>query len=136
MKRNSWHYKLAKIANDGNRIYGGEMSICEYTWKVLFGLLLFTFGATVLVILFGFFGLGVYELIGSAFGFAVLDQAGMIVLGLAALIIGSVVAFYANYTWREKSEQLLRKDNNSFVANAYKSYKQKVCFRVEFDDER
>ena len=133
MKRNSWHYKLAKIANDGNNIY--EMSICEYTWKVLFGLLLFTFGTTVLLGIIGFFGLGVYELIVAALGFAVLGKAGIAVAWVIALAIALVVLIYASYTWRNKSEQLLRKDNNSFVANAYKSYKQKVCFRVEFDDE-
>lgn len=133
MKRNSWHYKLAKIANDGNAIY--EMSICEYTWKVLFGLLLFTFGATVLCLMIGFLGIGIYELIGAALGFAVLGEAGSIVAGVFGVLVVGVALIYAIYTWREKSEKLLRKDNNTFVANAYKSYKQKVCFRVEFDDE-
>lgn len=132
MKRNSWHYKLAKIGNDNNTIW--DISICEYIRKVFWGGILFLFMTALLCVVVGWLGMGLYEIVGSVAGFSTLGPAAYVIFGLLALIGFGVGSYHAKQAWQKKSKDLLKKDNKSFVSTAYKSYKDKICFRVEFDE--
>lgn len=134
MKKNSWHYKLAKMGNNGNTIWSEEYSICQYTRKVMFGALLFTFMCLMGGFLISWVGIALYEIVGAIFGFAVLGPAAATFMGFTGAI--GLIALYGliKDRWQEKSRVLLKKDNNSFVASAYKSYKDKICFPVKFEE--
>jgi uncharacterized membrane protein YuzA (DUF378 family) len=129
---------MAKIGNDNNVIYDEEMSICEYSRKVLWGSVLFLFMCTVLTAVGGFLAVGAYEIVGALFGFAELDKPAYALIGTVAFISGIIgyVAFHqwAEVKWEKAAERLLKKENKSFVSQTYKSYKEKVCFSVKFDD--
>lgn len=134
MKKNSWHYSLAKIGNNNETIWDDEMSICQYSRKVIFGALLTMFAVTLLGIVVFWLGLALYEIIGAIFGFAALGPAAVVLLG-AVLMIGFIaVCCKIKDVWSYKSRDLLKKDNNTFISSVYKSYKDKICFSVKFEE--
>ena len=135
MKRNSWHYKLAKMGNQDQRIWSGDMSICEYTRKVIFGGILFAFIMSFLGIAVWFLGSALYEIVGAIFGFAVLGPAGAVFISLF-FIFGSLALYIkAKDVLTDRVRNIEREEPNSYFGKAYKSYKEKVCFAVEFEDE-
>lgn len=132
MKRNSWHYKLAKIGNDNNNIYSGDLTICQYSRKVFWGGVLFLFLVVILLNLIVWLGTAAYEIIGTIVGFSALGPASYVLIGVTSLIgVGSGLYFWNEY-WKGKSKELLKDENKSFVAKSYKSYKDKICFKVDF----
>jgi hypothetical protein len=136
MKRNSIHYRLAKIGNQDMRIYSGEMSICEYTRRVIVGGIIVGCCVALLTVFAGWIVTALYEIIGAIVGFSAIGPAASVFI-VAIVILGlMVIGSYAKIKWEDKSRRMLRKEENSFVANAYKSYKEKVCFDVEFEDEK
>lgn len=135
MKKNSWHYQLAKLGNNGNVIYSGEMTICQYTQKVLSGLGIM-FGLFMLATLaITFISMALYETIGSIGGFAEFSAVSGIFYTLVLLILLSVAWDSAKGYLYDKTEYLLNRENKSLTASVYKSYKEKICFKVDFNDE-
>jgi hypothetical protein len=136
MKRNSWHYRLAKMGNQDQRIWSGDMSICEYTRKVIFGGILFTFIMCMLGLLVWFIGTALYEIIGAIFGFAVLGPAAACFIGMI-IALGSIVLYFKTKdVLRDTARRVQREEPNSYFSKAYKAYKEKVCFAVEFEDDK
>ena len=136
MKRNSWHYSLAKIANNDQNIYDGEMSICQYSRKVFWGGVLVAFLVTMLINILVFVGTALYEILGAIVGFSALGPASYVLLGLFAFIGVCSVGYFLNKRWKAKSRELLKAENTSYVSKAYKSYKDKICFTVEFEEDK
>lgn len=132
MKRDSWHYSLAKMGNNGKNLW--DVSICEYTRKVIFGGILALFLAVLICVAVGWVGVALYEIIGAIFGFAELTSAAFFFIGLSVNLSGIATYHIAKDRWEYKSRELLKKENTSFVASAYKSYKEKICFKVNFED--
>lgn len=134
MRKDSWHYKLAKIGNDNNEIWDGCMSICQYTRKVLWGGVLALFITTFVSIAAGWLIFGFLQICGAIIGFNDMGPAGWVLIGLVSFIGIVSVWMFGKETWTYKSRDLLREDNKSFVASAYKSYKEKICFSVHFEE--
>ena len=135
MKRESIHYRLAKLGNSGNKIYSGDMSICEYTRKVIFGGILLSFFFAIGLGFGVWIVMALYEIMGTIMGFAVFGPAAATFSG--CLLLLSIIAShsYLKNRWKEKSRDLLKKENKSFISSAYKSYKDKVCFTVDFEEK-
>lgn len=132
MKRESLHYKLAKIGNSNNDLW--DVSICEYIRKVFWGGVLALFITVLLCFLVGWVCVGLYEIVGAIFGFSTLAPAAMTLMGVSGGIVVIATYHYVKEKWEYKSRDLLKKDNKSFVSSAYKSYKEKICFKVNFED--
>lgn len=135
MRKNTWHYKLAKMGNQGNAIWSEEVSICEYTRKVMFGGILFLFMIALVGVLFTWFGWALFEIVGAIFGFSTLGPPAAVLLGCVTFIAGLMALSWIKDKWESKRRYLLKKENHSFLADAYKSYKEKICFAVKFEDE-
>jgi uncharacterized membrane protein len=136
MKKNSWHYKLAKIGNQDMNIWSGQMSICEYTRRVMVGVIIVSCVTALMLITVGWIGTALYEIIGAIVGFSSIGPAASVLIVTIVILSLMVIGSYAKNKWEDKSRRMLRKEENSFVANAYRSYKDKVCFAVEFEDEK
>lgn len=133
MKKNSWHYRLAKLANDDHHFYSDETSICAYIRKVVVGIGLVGFLAFLLITLVWYLGFAVWGTIGYIFGFAEFNFAAislLCVLGFFGIVL---LCAKASEYWKDKSEELLHEENVSLPASVYKSYKEKICFKVKFD---
>lgn len=128
--KNSWHYKLARF---GDEFSERDLSnICSYTRAFLWGTLLFS--------LFTVFILGIVVMHGEAIGYvaAMIAQGTFIepdtlagiclMLYIAAFTLGLII-----YATRTVCEHEFKEDN--FVVNAYHSFKDKYCVRVEVKDE-
>jgi amino acid transporter len=135
-KKASWHYRLAKKAG-----YEEDGDFCTYVRSFLWGALLMVL-LTALV-LFGLYALGRLSYSAYTCSFTKVCTYGefekTVLMGIG-VIIGCVAYIYAliwvqNRRWRIRGE--IRRGERpepgpSFVAMAYKSYKEKTCFKVEF----
>lgn len=136
MKRNSWHYKLAEIGNDNNKIWDGDMSICQYSRKVFWGGVLVLFLCLMGLNLLLWLGTALYEILGAVIGFSALGPASYVLMGVLAFIGVCTTGYFLNKRWKAKSRELLKAENTSYVSKAYKSYKDKICFTVEFEEDK
>lgn len=132
MKKNSWHYWLAKIGNDNDDIYSGDLTICQYTRKVFWGGTLFLFICFMLLNLVVWIGTALYQIIGAIAGFSALGPASYVLFGVFAFVSFLTGLYFWSEYWKGKSKDLLKAENTSFVAKSYKSYKDKICFKVDF----
>lgn len=147
--KKSWHYKLAKLTNSYESQWGHNL--CSYMTRVTLGLLLFvvySFGASVFAAIISIeliipLAMAIYEDISHLFGLhhvyiTFLQRAieiGNVVLsvfGVAAVILG-IVAAVSKWIDREDSNDDIKVEKpHTFVGLAYKSWKEKVCYKVNF----
>jgi hypothetical protein len=132
MKKDSFHYTMARIGNDNNHIYDGDMSICTYVRKVIWGSVLALFITTVLVIAASTMVGGLIDVVATILGFKTLGDVGIVFLGISGSLGTLILYVVLTEKWNEKRSALLKTENTSFIASAYKSYKNKFCFPVEF----
>ena len=135
MKKDSFHYSMARIGNNNDHIYDGDMSICTYIRKVIWGAILALFITAVLIVSGCFVVYGLFQVIAAAIGFRPLGDAGIIFLGIFGTLGCLTLYVILTEKWKEKSRSLLKSENTSFIASAYKSYKNKFCFPVEFEND-
>lgn len=136
MKKNSWHYACAKLANENRSIYDGELSICQYVRKVIWGAGVFSMIIVALLAVIALFCVGAYEIAGTIFGFAAMSIPAFITIAVVTLLLFGVAhAVFVDYTQHTR-RNLMRKDNSTFIAKAYRSYKEKVCYPIEFEDDK
>jgi hypothetical protein len=132
IKKDSWHYKLAKFGSFGHiRYYSYD--ICSYTKDVIKGLLL-GFMAFLAILTF------IY-CIGDALAFlAVISVYGIwfepgwpaqIILTLI-ITVGLFLLFFVIYPI---VDNIVNLDYNTdkFVPSAYRSFKNKFCIKVEIE---
>lgn len=133
LNKNSWHYKMVHRHDRFFDEY--DLDICSYMRKVIYGVFMYilatlivTFAATagsiliietILSIAFGiYYGMDLFSEIGAA---------GILLLfvGVIAYMVFSTIKMLTN-----RVDTAIKHDG--FVKNAYKSYKEKFCARVEF----
>lgn len=133
MKKNSWHYGFAKLGNNGHSIDSGDMSICTYIRKVVMGIGI----AGVLTLMVSGFVIwlvwALWEIVGATFGFAEMGPAAGVFIAIGGLFALTYLWTVAKEKWDNKSKQLLKKENASLASSVYKSYKEKICFKVDFE---
>lgn len=128
-KQDSWHYWLTEFGGWCPR----NTDICRYTRAVLRGLLLFLLSAFLVV--------AIAALTGAWFGWAVasithsfVPPEGLALVFCVALgvVAGTAALLGTLYVLVEKvSPALADVVYDSFASEAYRSFKDKVCFRVE-----
>lgn len=134
MKRNSWHYNCARIANDGHYIHDDQLSICQYSRKVLVGASVVAVFSAIGIAVVSFILLGLYQILGTMFGFSELDGPGIMVAAIILLIVFGSIWYNVKKVFEGTEQKLMSKESNSFTAKVYKSYKEKICFSVKFDE--
>lgn len=128
--KNSWHYKLARFGDEFSE--RNLSDICSYTRAFLWGTFLF--------LLFVAFMLGIIFIHGEAIGYvaAMIAQGTFIepdtLAGICLMLYGAFfILCLITYTTKTVCEHKFKEDN--FVVNAYHSFKDKYCVRVEVKDE-
>ena len=128
--KNSWHYKLARF---GDEFECRDLSnICSYTRAFLWGTLLFS--------LFTMFIFGIVVMHGEAIGYiaAMIAQGTFIepdtFAGVCLMLYCALFTiWFFTRTHIIVTEHKFKEDN--FVVNAYHSFKDKYCVRIEVKDE-
>jgi hypothetical protein len=137
---NSWHYKIAKL---GGYHLVGQTDICSYTRAVIKGIFaaiiylsLFTLVSYVLTDLV--LGL-IFSAISGMWIMGMIGTGALYVMGAILLVIVIMIALlsleelYKN--WRDaRREKRMNKSEDSFANSAYKSWKEKYCARIRFDN--
>lgn len=133
--QNSWHYRFIKRYTTREDYQLSD--ICAYTRGFLvaafYALLAFA-GITLLAFA------GTQVLVGIAFSlwnglwiFSPVAEIAMAALAGVSLLFGSLFAYCwaENYLDERRKERMIRGEPDGFVTNAYKSWKDKWCARVE-----
>ena len=141
INKKSWHYHIVETYTDGNPHWIG--SICEYNRRVLLGifniaLIIFVSSILLMCILSPIFYGILYLIYGDA-GITMVSNEGVIIaFGIFSYIMTILFYFMFFYTqWRDsRIEEYLNGERirkESYIGAAWKSFKDKVCVRVEFE---
>lgn len=131
-RKGSWHYKLASITRNLD-IFGNDMDICSYTKAVFAGILVILIAALIIALAGHLFFHMVFGVITSiVMGQIILTESA--VIGIIAICLALVIyGIDSLLTWSERRRFAPRKPDG-FVKNAYKSWKDRYCFKVTFVD--
>jgi ABC-type phosphate transport system permease subunit len=144
LNKKSWHYWVATTVGS---FKPSSSDFCKYVRHVILGSLLLAFFSIVVAVVVGFLGGGLINI-----GILVWDflsrtpytitnafmQAGSLVLCMisAAGIVGALIYFaksaYDERKWANEIANTNKPD--SFVKNAYKTFRNKACFKVNFNE--
>jgi ABC-type multidrug transport system permease subunit len=136
--KNSWHYLIASMVGYAPYEYGNghERNICTYSKYVVGGIIvLLVMGAGIAG--FGFlffqvfFGI-VFSLIYGMWLMSATGEAALILTGFFGSIALLGLAWLAHKRRLERDRFHIRPDG--FVKNAYKSWKEKFCLKIEFTE--
>lgn len=151
LKKNSWHYWLATNIGDYKEY---QNDFCAYVRSVLFSiiagaLIVTTFGGIGLFILY-VIGREVHALftcvISGWFGISTVCSYGKFEEAATSFLVGLAIcaAIIAVIVFSCKRKERIRKEiyagrrkmpEPSFITLAYRSLKEKTCFRVEFQEK-
>lgn len=148
VNKNSWHYKLAK---QGGYIsaYDELSDICSYSRKVLMSALLHLFlvvlgiGVTAflsVVIVDTLFSIG-FSLYYGAYIFTAAGEAGTAVSCMVIMGYGVYLSCNRIDNWFKRRRDIAYenrfnpKQPDGFLKTLYKSYKEKYCVRIQFEDD-
>lgn len=145
--KDSWHYRIVKVYTSTNPQYIDNL--CEYNRRVLLGIIhigFLIFLATIIAIpMLSPVFYGVLYLI---YGFSDIGEDQVTVVVMGGVIWGFSISFYiGDVLWNSvffnpkqwaqqqdyevKLEQQYKKD--SYVGATWKSFKEKVCLRIEVE---
>lgn len=146
INRNSLHYRLARVY--GPMSYSDESnvkSICDYNKYVILGIIMMIICIIIGSLLSTIFLL--YPILGliSYFYFGLtpieLNEFPLIIIGSSVDIIsllGIGVIMLYDYSVKDKMQEikhsLSTKFESSYVYSGWKSFKDKVCIHIEFED--
>lgn len=138
LKNKSWHYFLA-VTMGNFRVSSGDF--CSYVRNVIFGFIFSVMLATVV----GFFGsallagaanlllLAYHFFAGTAYVVPSFLAFGTVLLCAVLIVAGLAVAVIFTRNRLEDRSIANEGKPDSFLKSAYKSLKDKVCFKVNFD---
>ena len=148
--KNSWHYRLVKwlklyeapyekdVWGDGSelRTYGDSADICTYSKKVVLALFLISIGIAFFVIVSN---IAIHTLLGIYFSilagrwfFTESGNVGAILFTTAVLWIGIYLSVTAISDARR--QKVVKKKHDTFISNAYKSWEDKFCLPINFNE--
>jgi hypothetical protein len=131
-KKTSWHYELASKA--GFRDYDSQ-DLCTYITHIFwaFVAIFFIIGASSIlgaILIHTVLG-AIFSFIAGSFIFTETGVAGLI-LTVAGVLFGFVWCVFEGFRIaKRKAEKTYGNNPDSFVANAYRSWKDKMCFKIE-----
>ena len=127
LNRNSWHYRLANF--QVQRV-GDSSNICEYTRAVFSGAVLGLLMLGFVALLTSVIGYGIYGIGASIFTLSnMLNPASMLVIGI---VLGIVFIYIFAMIKDRLDDMPVRPESNSFPALAYRKFKDRTCFKINF----
>lgn len=152
LKKNSWHYRLATVYGKWSPYRDGDAyDICSYGRKVAFGALIALVFAIIgavavncvvdAVMFFSMFNYydesiihvwGIFGTVGTAL--AVLSATCRLAVYLLRKSINWIGDWFRGQAFADTIYRAFAKCKPSFLGSWYRSYKDKVCFRVTFEE--
>lgn len=132
LKKKSLHYFFAKVGNDGRDIY--STSICDYTIKVIVGSFIFLMFFAILSSFLVWAGMSCYDIFMTLFYAQTLAEYSIIFLLVVGFVLSLILIVIVKDAVETKKDSLINSNNTSFLAKAYRSYKEKVCFGIEIKE--
>ena len=147
LNHESWHFKLANFACDSmnRRVSRHGTNICEYTRAIMFG----TFWFLMAVFFSGLFGVwigySIYDTVTCLIYGGMPVPSTFIFLGTVMSLLAMTGVYVAVEKYKEHKEAKIEqsiidgtwkdphKRNPSFLTLAYRKFKDKTCFRIEFE---
>lgn len=149
LKTKSWHYWLAKKFGNMYRWQADDMTICEYIRYVLKGLWSLTMLTIVVTVLSTLYLYGGYDCGMYLYNHFVIDDSEYRIaeISLFFILINIVIILffigYGIHKLKEKTEMVIGNyyqnrsashvNNDSFVYLAWKKFKDKTCFKIDFE---
>jgi hypothetical protein len=131
--RDSWHYKLVNIVFGFNANYD-RADICSYTRKVLLAMFVVTLIAVIILFANYYLGNLIGYIIASIINLTIIDpDIGHIIVG--AIFFNGACCWLAPII-ANKTPRVCYKISDSFIGEAYKSFKGKYCAKIEFTDKQ
>jgi len=132
---NAWHYKIASFT-PGFRFFKYNANICNYPWRILFGMI-----CMAIVAIFTF---AITCVFGDTFAWAAasisnwiwinpegyLAMIGFMVVFMITNIIAMIGALFGIQFLIEKCSK-----TDNFISQAYAAHKEKFCAKIEFVDK-
>lgn len=146
--RESWHHKLfMRTINiyhweTGDKIPPTNVNLCAYifvVFNVCFKLLLsniikftlfYIFFRSIIEFIKVFFDGFVYPDIRAGYAFL----AAAIILSVIIMIVSAILAFVPKKIYKTVAKQKKNYKYDNFIVNAYRSFKNKICMKVTFND--
>lgn len=130
--RTSWHYPMAVRHSHFINSWDMPNDFCRYWRSVMFGIIQFTFLASVVCVFATFSALGVVAMFFGAWqefplfaGINVLT--GLVLCAVAGgFVMSKLVSKYHAYTYDNQTRK------TGLVGTWYKSFKEKTCVQVEY----
>jgi hypothetical protein len=112
LSKNSWHYKFNSFVDDDIRYsWNVPKDFCSYFWCTICNMVK-VLGFSILVIF-------------MLFAIVMSWKYFLIVVGIVA--IGGLLLAFGGWSY------IRLKNSDSFVGNAYKSFKDKTCHRIDWE---
>jgi hypothetical protein len=131
--RNSWHYKLVNKVFGFNADYD-RADICSYTRKVLLAMFMIVVFAVAVLLVTYLAGNFIGYIVASIINFTIINPDPEPVIVGTLLIIGT--CFWLAPIIANKTHRVSDKISDSFICEAYKSFKGKYCAKIEFTDKQ
>jgi hypothetical protein len=140
INQNSWHYHVATTYTDGNVRWA--TSICEYNRKVFMGLvsiclIILASSIALLALLAPIFYIILYLIYGLQIDPGS-DENAWILFGLVCYL--GILVIYLIHLFTEWKQEKLDEEcrtgierKDSYIKSAWKSFKDKVCVKVEWE---
>ncbi len=133
--KKSWHYWLATNIGDFKTYSQNDM--CSYVNNVIKGLLIVLLASTIVLGCSATVISFLYHIIGKMLGLIhrsmeVYEGMGMMFVILALVVV--VAMFGRDWLANRREKQYASQTPPGFIKTAYRSFKDKVCFLVEFKE--
>lgn len=126
MDKNSWHYRLVQYTLGGQ----GSMDICTYIRKVFLAFIASLIMISLIVISTVVVGIGLFG-IGAAIYMGDISRINPAsVLDLA--VVAVFLCIKLQQMVEDKQKNTPKTESTSFIRLAYKKFKSKTCFMVDF----
>lgn len=131
--KDSWHYRIAsKYGNFDPK----NSDICSYGRRIFLGLLMISLIILSILIL-GIMNIDLF--LGIVFSFI----CGSFVVGMAGqamicfyIILASFISAHKYVKWKKNRYENYRCKSDGYLINAYKSWKDKFCLQINFQDSK
>jgi len=143
LSANSWHFKLANFGSSefGRRVSVHGSNICEYIRAMMAGTFWLMVSLTFLGLAALWVGFSIHDLAMCIMNGGLIAPYTLIFLVLVACAVAVPVVVYLHERHKERKEQAFneaimkgewKEPEPSFLTLAYRKFKNKTCFRIEF----
>lgn len=138
----SWHYKFIFRFTDYDAYWNPDIDLCSYVrlfFKAMFVAACVLVGVTLASAIGVDIVLGiVFSLIHGMIIFSPLASIALCVIGIitCAILLMVTWEFVGRTISERRDARIERNEPDGFVGNAYKSWKDKYCAKIEFDTGR